>query len=71
MDPAYRRTLEISDSMPIIMSVDIDVELEKLAARKPGEPNPFVDPDGFMKWLNQLLANAEKKLEDERKAGRP
>jgi metallo-beta-lactamase class B len=44
---------------------------EKLAARKPGEANPFVDPDGFTKWLNQLLTNAEKKLEDEKKAGRP
>jgi len=44
---------------------------EKLAARRPGEPNPFVDPDGFTKWLNQLLANAEKKLDDEKKAGRP
>jgi metallo-beta-lactamase class B len=44
---------------------------EKVAARKPAEPNPFVDPDGFTKWLNQLLTNAEKKLEEERKAGRP
>jgi len=43
---------------------------EKLAARKTGEPNPFVDPDGFTKWLNQLVTNAEKKLEDEKKAGR-
>ena len=30
MDLAYRRTLEISDSMPIIMSVDVDVELKRL-----------------------------------------
>jgi hypothetical protein len=30
-----------------------------------------VDPDGFTKWLNQLVTNAEKKLEDEKKAGRP
>jgi metallo-beta-lactamase class B len=44
---------------------------EQLATRKPGEPHPFVDPDGFTKWLNQLLTNAEKKLDDEKKAGRP
>jgi hypothetical protein len=44
---------------------------EKLGARKTGEPNPFVDPDGFTKWLDQLLTNAQKKLEEEKKAGRP
>lgn len=44
---------------------------EKMASRKPGEPNLFVEPDRFGTWLTGLLANAEKKLEDEQKAGRP
>jgi len=43
---------------------------EKLSARKAVEPHPFVNPEGFTKWLNQLLANAEKKLEQEKQAGR-
>lgn len=39
---------------------------QRLKTRKPGEPNPFVDPEGFQNWLMQLKANAEKKLEEEK-----
>jgi len=43
---------------------------EKLAARKPGEPNALVDPDDLTKWLAELRTGAEQRLEIERKAGR-
>jgi metallo-beta-lactamase class B len=43
---------------------------DRLAARKPGEPNPLVDPEGLLKQLAELRAGAEARLEIERKAGR-
>jgi len=43
---------------------------DRLAARKPGEPNPLVDPDGFLKQLASLRSAGEQRLEIERKAGR-
>jgi metallo-beta-lactamase class B len=43
---------------------------QRLAARKPGEPNPLVDPDGFLKQLAGWRSGAEQRLEIERKAGR-
>jgi len=39
-------------------------------ARKPGEPNPLVDPDGFLKQLAVWRTRAEQRLELQRKAGR-
>ena len=39
---------------------------ERLAARKPGEPHAFVAPQEWELWLQSLLANAEKKLEEEK-----
>jgi metallo-beta-lactamase class B len=42
----------------------------RLAARKPGEANPLVDPDGFLKQLADWRSGAEQRLEIERKAGR-
>lgn len=43
-------------------------ELDK---RKPGDPHPFVDAEGFASWLVELEENAQKKLRDEMAAGRP
>ena len=43
---------------------------DRLAARKPGELNPLVDPDGFLKQLASLRRGAEQRLDVERKAGR-
>ena len=40
---------------------------ERLKARKPGEPHPLVDPEGFRRQLDQLQASAEERLELERK----
>jgi len=37
-----------------------------LQTRKPGDPHPFVDADGFQNWLKELKANAGKKLEEEK-----
>jgi metallo-beta-lactamase class B len=42
----------------------------RLVARKPGEPNLLVDPDGFLKQLAVWRSGAEQRLEIERKAGR-
>jgi metallo-beta-lactamase class B len=39
---------------------------ELLKARKPGEPHPLVDPQGFRQQLDALQANAEKRLALER-----
>jgi len=67
-------TLAAGSQVPITNHPDpfqIVQKGEKVASRKPGEPNPFVDPEGFSKWLSQLATNAEKKLDDEKKAGRP
>jgi hypothetical protein len=41
---------------------------DRLAARGPGDPHPFVDPAGFYAWLDTLEANAEEKLIEERAA---
>jgi metallo-beta-lactamase class B len=38
-----------------------------LAARKPGEPNPFVAPDEFQAWLADLKKAGEQKLAEEKK----
>jgi metallo-beta-lactamase class B len=42
----------------------------RLPTRKPGEPNPLVDPGGFLEQLASLRSGAEVRLEIERKAGR-
>jgi metallo-beta-lactamase class B len=44
---------------------------KQLASRKPGDPNPFVDPAIFKEQTQRLLASAEKKLKEEQAAGRP
>jgi metallo-beta-lactamase class B len=44
---------------------------DKLTARKAGEANPYVDPNGYRAYLQTLLTNAEKKLVTEKAANRP
>jgi metallo-beta-lactamase class B len=39
----------------------------KLKERKPGEPNPFVDPESWRLWLAQAKVGALKNLEDEKR----
>lgn len=39
----------------------------KLAQRKPGEPNPFVDPASWRLWMQQVQEGAVKNLEDEKR----
>jgi|SRR5207249_2956979 len=43
----------------------------KLPTRKPGNPLPFLDPQGFRMWLQTMLESGQKKLEAERAANRP
>ncbi len=40
---------------------------KQLAARKPGEPHPFVAPREFGEWLQKLHIKAEQKLQEEKK----
>jgi metallo-beta-lactamase class B len=40
---------------------------QKLAQRKPGEPNVFVDPDSWRLWVKQAQEGAAKNLEDEKR----
>jgi hypothetical protein len=38
-----------------------------LAKRKPGDPNPFVDPTSFAEYVQRNQANAARTLEEEKK----
>ena len=45
---------------------------QKLAQRKPADPNVFVDPESWRLWVKQAQEGAAKNLEDEkRKAAAP
>jgi metallo-beta-lactamase class B len=39
---------------------------QKLAQRKPGDPNPFVDAAAWRLWVRQVQEGAQKNLEEER-----
>lgn len=41
---------------------------ERLQEREEGEPHPFVDPEGYYAWLDELLLAAEAKLVEEKAA---
>ncbi|MGY4329410.1 metallo-beta-lactamase class B [Bradyrhizobium sp. LB7.2] len=43
---------------------------DKVASRKPGEPNPLIDPTALLRQTAALKKGAEERLELERKAGR-
>ena len=43
---------------------------DRIPGRKPGDPHPLVDPQGFLKQLEALRLGAEELLVIERKAGR-
>ena len=46
-------------------SGEVFERLEKLALREKDAPHPFVDPEGWAQWLDELLAAAEEKMADE------
>ena len=46
-------------------SGEVFERLEKLVLRGKDAPHPFVDPEGWTKWLDELLAAAEEKMADE------
>lgn len=52
-------------------SGDVFARNELLEEREEGEPHPFVDPEGYYSWLEELLVNAQLKLEQEKLAGNP
>jgi metallo-beta-lactamase class B len=49
-------------------SGDVFARYEMLKERKDGDPHPFVDPESFTAWLQQLLVMAEAKLVEEQAA---
>jgi len=49
-------------------SGDVFERYEMLKDRKEGEPHPFVDPESYTAWLDQLLVMAEAKLVKEKAA---
>lgn len=46
-------------------SGEVFARYEQLQQRKSGDPHSFVDPDGFKAWLDELLVNAEMKMQQE------
>ena len=46
-------------------SGEVFERLEKLALREKDATHPFVDPEGWTQWLDELLAAAEEKMADE------
>ena len=46
-------------------SGDVFERYEMLKDRKEGEPHPFVDPESYAAWLDQLLVMVEAKLVEE------
>jgi hypothetical protein len=37
-----------------------------LANRQPGEPHPWVDPDHFQRWLDELIDTTREELAEAR-----
>ena len=48
-------------------AANIFERVEKLKARKPGDPNPFVAPEEFKAFLQERLEDAETRLTEARK----
>lgn len=44
---------------------------QQLAKRKPGDPNPFVDPASWTQYVRQTQASADRTLEAEKKKAAP
>ena len=49
-------------------SGDVFARYELLKQREEGQPHPFVDPEGYYAWLDELLVAAEAKLVEEKAA---
>lgn len=46
-------------------SIDLFERAERLSQRKEGESHPFVDPDAWTAWLDELMSEAQEKMRDE------
>ncbi len=49
-------------------SGDVFARYELLKQRQEGQPHPFIDPEGYTAWLDELLVAAEAKLVEEQAA---
>ncbi len=45
---------------------DLFGRAELLANRQPGEPHPWVDPDHFQRWLDELIATTRQEMAEAR-----
>ncbi len=70
---SYERLQSIQDGVSVSLPnharmAGVFARAEQLAARKPGDPHPFVDPEAYKAGLATFIANARTKL-DQEKAG--
>lgn len=49
-------------------SAEVFERYELLQQRQEGQPHPFIDPEGYKAWLDELLVAAEAKLVEEQAA---
>ena len=66
------RSLALEEGHPIEVNITnhagmgrIFERAERLSDRSSSDPHPFVDPEGYLSWLDDLQAAAEEKLEAE------
>ncbi len=73
---SYERLQTLQDGIAVSLPNhaamgDVFQRAARLTSRKPGEPHPFVDPDGYQASLAQFLANAKVKLQGEKDGTAP
>jgi len=66
----FRATYDRSRALPVDLWVSshgvfygLDEKYERLAARGPGDPNPFVDPEGYIAHVDEYRGTFEASLE--------
>lgn len=73
---SYRRLQTLSDGVAVSLPNHASMgrvfeRAAMLAQRQPGQPHPFVDPDGYQQSLATFIARAEEKLQAERNGTAP
>lgn len=70
----YRATYEKVRAMPVDvflgshgMFFDLEGKHERMLARKPGDPNPYIDRDGFFAHVDQVEENFQRMLQEQQK----
>jgi metallo-beta-lactamase class B len=73
----YRATFAKARAMPVDVFVashgsfyDLPAKHEKLLHRMPGDPNPFIDHDGFLAYVDFQEGRFQAMLDSQRRSGR-